>query len=137
MYSILHIPTNTYLVWTNPSRTPIIDIDYAFVGKKTQDFYSLKDSINIIRNFIDYDKYNRGYSIYPPSEFIWLKRHNILSYSTYRTNISAFCRAYNVAGWHDMSVLGTFHKEEFMIIKTKRIRRIWEQILDVYVHEGI
>lgn len=112
MYSIVYIPTGVTL---KEIVTP-----YAMTSLETEDFYSIVDCKRFIRNFLEYDNFQRrlkGETFHTH----WLVRNNRFTYSQY---IELFT-SLGIRGPLDPEPQELV-KEEFTIIKTNRISRTWK-----------
>jgi hypothetical protein len=115
MYSIIYIPTGVPLAET-------IDDKYM-----SEDFYSLKDCRKFIRNFLEYDIFQRDKPGKLPHRYRWLVRHNRFTYVQYNILFDSLHIQTPFNPNPDSLV-----REEFMVIKTNRNSRTIKPIPSVY-----
>jgi hypothetical protein len=93
----------------------------------SEDFYSLKDCRNFIRNFSEYDSFQRDKPGKLPHRYRWLVRHNRFTYMQY----SILFDSLHIQTPFDPDPK-CFVKEEFMVIKTNRNSRTIKPIPPAY-----
>ena len=107
MYSIVHILTGVTL-------TEIGEETMA-----TEDFYSYKDCMKFIKNFMKYDEFQRR--LHGRANYKWLIHNNRFTYAQYMLLFNSLqIKTPFVPNPHSLV------KEEFTIIKTGRNSRTWK-----------
>ena len=124
MYSIIHIPTGLPLTQIAFDRTDDEEFHRAFFEVMplhgTTDFYSLKDSKRFIKNFVEYDKFQRR-KPQDRADWVWLIRNNKFPFLQYRVLFMALTNTSVFDPTPDSVIL-----EEFLIVKTKKYQRVWK-----------
>ena len=122
MYSIIHIPTGLLLTEIAFNRSEEVQDFYEGLPLHgTTDFYSLQDSKRFVKNFVEYDKFQRR-KPQTRSDYCWLIRNNRFPFLQYRILVAALCLTTACDPAPDPLIL-----DEFLITKTRRNGREWKR----------